>query len=538
MTGSESAEGGRSSSLLIATHHLCSRAHSSLGSMFARLQQSFFQPTHALPVDVFRIAVGVLSFAYFVHTFLETAEFSSPGGLIDHDYTMKVFWFTRPNLFQLGLSTAAMRVVFLAASLASWALILGYRVKLFALLLYLTAVSAQRWNFLVMYVDDSIVHLLMFWMLLLPVGQTLVFSQWLSEQGNPWRRWKHEQEPGAAVRCFLWNFALIYLVAGLWKWTSPMWRDGSALYAVLKLPIAYTPGFWNAAQLPALRLLNYLALALEPALPLMIVLPARYRARYGLLIALLAFHLAMLSTLRIPFANVACMAAPIIVFRDEIAARLGCGAANSAGNTGKWRLGWSGAFALLFVTMLTLAILSSVTLPQWRQPTRHDAAANAVFSTRPESVADGTGPVQLALYLPLWEMGIAQQYQLFNWIDERNYTVSYDVFESTAGTPARNIDPGEVFPRSTRSVLLQCYLLGITWAQVPVDKQAELRRSLYRRFARRYCSSHGGGDIAVYSTLTRIAPFHQEREQGTRAPMMRFGCESGAARLSAMNLEP
>ncbi len=431
-----------------------------------------------------------------------------------------------------------MRAVFLAASLASWALILGYRVKLFALLLYLIAVSAQRWNFLVMYVDDSIVHLLLFWMLLLPVGRTLVFSQWLTDRDNAWRRWKHEQVPGAAVRCFLWNFALIYLVAGLWKWTSPMWRDGSALYAVLKLPIAYTPDFWNAAHLPVLRVLNYLVLVLEPAFPLMILLPARHRARYGLLIALLAFHLAMLSTLRIPFANIACMAAPIIVFREEIAAHLGGDATSSTGNTGVWRLGWSGAFALLFVTTLTLAMLSSITLPQWRRPIRNDTAASAVFSARPESVAEGIGPVQLALYRPLWEVGIAQQYQLFNWIDERNYAVSYDVLGMTAAAPARRIDPGEVFPRSTRSVLLQCYLLGITWAQVPVDKQPELRRSLYGRFARRYCSSHGGDDVAVYANLTRIVPFHQEREPGTRAPMMRFNCESGGARVSAMNLEP
>ena len=37
----------------------------------------FLQPTHAFPVDLFRICVGVISFAYFVHTFLETSDFSS-----------------------------------------------------------------------------------------------------------------------------------------------------------------------------------------------------------------------------------------------------------------------------------------------------------------------------------------------------------------------------------------------------------------------------------------------------------------------------
>ena len=482
--------------------------------------------------------MGILSFAYFLHTLLETGDFSSPGGLIDHEYSGKIFWFTRPNLFQLGLSTQQMRAVFAAAALASWALILGYRVKFFAAVLYLTAVSVQRWNFLVMYVDDSIVHLLLFWMLLLPVGQTLIFSEWLMERPPVWQRWKHKQVAGAALRCFLWNLALIYLVAGLWKWSSPMWRDGTALYAVLKLPIAYTPDFWNAAHLPALRVLNYGVLFLEPALPLILLLPARHWAKYGLLVALLAFHLAMLGTLRIPYANIACMATAIIVFREEIAARLHIGAADRAANPALWKLGWSGACALLFVGTLTLAMLSSVILPQWRQPTRQDAIVRAGVARRLTSVTDGTGPVQLAFYIPLWEIGIAQQYQLFNWIDERNYAVRYEVLARTPGAPARSIDPGKVFPRSTRSVLLQTYLLGITWFHIPVEQQAELRRSLYARFAQRYCSSYDSGDIAVYSILTRIVPLHQEREPDTRALMMHFDCNSGGPLVSAMNLEP
>jgi hypothetical protein len=504
--------------------------------IFVKLQESFFRPSPAWPVDVFRIAVGALSFAYFVHTYFETADFSSPGGLIDHVYSAKVFWFTQPNLFQLGLSTAQMRVVFLAASLASWALILGYRIKFFALVLYLIAVSTQRWNFLVMFVDDSIIHLLLFWLLLLPVGQTLIFSEWLADRGNAWRRWKCKEVPGVALRCFLWNFALIYLVAGLWKWSSPMWLDGSALYAVLKLPIAYTPDFWNAAHFPALRALNYLVLVLEPALPLMILLPVHHRAKYALLVALLAFHLGMLGTLRIPYANIACMAAAVIVFREEIAGKFNSGTAIRDGNGDQRKLGRSGAFALLFVTMLTLAMLSSVSLPQWRQPAREQPNANAVFSTRSKSAVDGIGPVQQAIYFPLWEIGIGQQYQLFNWIDERNYAVHYEVLETSAGAPVRSIDPSEVFPRSTRSVLLQAYLMGITWAQVPTDKQPELRRSLYKRFAQRYCKSHIGADITVYSIVTRIVPFHQEQEPDTRSLMMGIDCESGEARVSALNL--
>ncbi len=91
MTGSQSSEKLRSVFLHIATRYPRPAVDSSLRRIFARLQWSFFRPTQALPLDVFRIAVGVLSFAYFVHTFLETGDFSSPSGLIDHDYSLKMF---------------------------------------------------------------------------------------------------------------------------------------------------------------------------------------------------------------------------------------------------------------------------------------------------------------------------------------------------------------------------------------------------------------------------------------------------------------
>ncbi len=41
-------------------------------------------PTYALPIDIFRILVGLLSFIFFLRTYLETYDFSNPDGLIDH----------------------------------------------------------------------------------------------------------------------------------------------------------------------------------------------------------------------------------------------------------------------------------------------------------------------------------------------------------------------------------------------------------------------------------------------------------------------
>jgi hypothetical protein len=479
----------------------------------------------------------VLAFVYFLRTLLEARDFSGPGGLIDHELSRELFWFTRLGLFQSGMSLAMFQAIFLIACFCSCALIIGYRVKTFAAILYLIAVCAYRWNFLVMYVDDSIVHLTLFWLLLLPVGRTLVLSEWRVERGEAWRRWKYERVPGAATRCFLWNLTLIYLVAGLWKWDSPMWRDGVALYAILKLPISLSPAFWGSEHLSLLKVLNYGALILEPLFPLIFILPKGHPAKYGLLLALFGFHVGTLATLQIPFANIACLAAMIVPFGGELMGRLRRGAPWSQPRRAPGRIGSSGALALLFVGVLTLAMLSSVPLPQWRAPTRRVYAEAAGTQTAAGGV-EGLGPLQMAFFSSLWCIGIAQQYQLFNWIDERNYAVRYRIIEYEGDMPAREIEPGAMFVESTRGVLLQFYLHGLTWMRVEPGRAAELRRSIQTRTARRYCRRfQPRGEVVVYSTLERIVP-GGNRVEGGPGLLMRFSCNGVEPEMLATSLDP
>lgn len=521
----------------------------------ARPRQLLAGPVDALPLDLFRVLVGVLAFVYFLRTFLEARDFSGPGGLIDHELSRQLFWFTRLSLFQPGMSLSMFQAIYLFACLCSCALIVGYRVKVFAAVLYLIAVSVYRWNFLVMYVDDCIVHLTLFWLLLLPVGRTLILREWLVERGEAWRRWKFERVPGTATRCFLWNLALIYLVAGLWKWASPMWRDGIALYAVLKLPISLTPEFWGPEHLSLLKVLNYGALILEPLFPLIFILPKGHLAKYGLLLALYGFHVGTLVTLQIPFANIACLVAMIIPFGGELMDRLRGGASWSQPRQEAPRVGRCDAFALLFVVVLTMAMLSSISLPQWRVPTRRvyaeaagilnagsggaaveSRAACCATGDSEAGGAEGLGPLQQVFFASLWCIGIAQQYQLFNWIDERNYSIRYRVIEDEV--EGREVEPGAMFPESTRGVLLRFYLHGLTWMRIEPGRAAELRRSIQTRTARRYCQRfQPRGVVFVYSTVERIVP-GGNRVVGAPSLLMRFSCDGGEPEMQAMNLDP
>jgi hypothetical protein len=522
------------------------RSHDKLARSLLFLRQSLTRPTDALPLDIFRVLVGLLAFAYFLQTLLNASDFSGPNGLIDHELSQKIFWFTRIGLFQPGLGLGVLQAIFIIACLCSWAVILGYRVKIFAALMYLIAVSTYRWNFLVMYVDDSIMHLAIFWLLLLPVGKTLVLREWLKNRAGSWDKWKYEKVPGVAVRCLIWNLSLIYLVAGLWKWTSPMWRDGTALYAIFKLPISLSPDFWGPQHLPMLKVVSYAALILEPLFPLIFILPRGHRVKYALLLALIGFHVGTLVTLRIPFANVACLAALVIPFGGELMNRLRRHSAEPTVVPSPSRLGLSGATALVLVVALTMAMLSSIVLPRWRTPSR-TYYPNALTSPNPAAnhsgerdrfSNEGLGSLQWTFFSFLWCMGIAQQYQLFNWIDDRNYALHYEVIESQPNNAPRHVDPEVMFPASTRVVLLQFYLHGVTWMRIPPDREPALRESLQVRFARRFCQqAQPGGDIAVYSTLERIIPGATHVEE-KRVLFMKFSCQNAEPVMQTMNLNP
>ncbi len=492
--------------------------HSALRKAWAM----FTRPVDALPLDIFRICVGLVVLAYFARTFLEVSNFSGPDGFLDHELIVEMYWFTEIGIFRHWMGVEWFYAAFGIAIVSCVPLILGYRVKLFAVVLYIIAVSTYRHNFIVMYVDDAIMHLLLFWMLVLPVGRTLVIGEWLSDKRLAWERWKGVTVPGASLRCFFWNLILLYLVAGLWKWTSPMWLDGTALYVVFKLPVSYFHEFWGAEHIPLLKIFNYATLVLEPLVPLMFFLKRGSHLKYILLAAFIGLHMLSALTLNIPYANIACAATAVLIFREELMSWL-TGSYAERSRT-RERLGLSGAVALFMVTTLTLAMISSISLLNWRTAPREAISTEITTrNDRPHLIdgrVDGLDSMQMTFFGALWVMGIAQQYQLFNWIDHRNYATHYSV-----AVDGNQTDPDAMFIRSLRGVLLDFYIHDITWLRIPPERRTELRSSILNRTAARYCRKQRPvGVVEARSSLERIDPNGGPGEFDN-VVLMKFECQ-------------
>ncbi|MYA10669.1 MAG: hypothetical protein F4087_08020 [Gemmatimonadetes bacterium] len=484
----------------------------------------------ALPLDIGRIIVGAVLFVYFFNTLRQARDFSDPDGLIDHSLLCRLFPPTRVSLFQPGMPGWLFRAVFVCACVAALMVVAGFHPRPAGAFLFLAALSTLRWNVLASYLDDAMIHIFCLWIVLLPVGSTLNVPDLLAgasgnlagpsgdlaagpgsaaAAGTPvLDTWLAATVPGAAPRAFIVNMALVYVVAGLYKFTSPMWRDGSAMHSALRMPIARAPGFWTLRWRTPLRLVTWAALILEPLFALIFVLPPGMALKWLLVAGAIVFHLGIASTLKIPYSNLAMMGAiPLALSPEIMQGWLGAPQLERAVAASPGPAGW---IALTLVALITIQVV-------WE-------AANTGRRLRPRYSSSGwDNPVRGLL----WMFGIFQSYRLFDWVDERNHHVRFEVTRVGGEPPA---DPGALFPQSMRHLLLQSYLVGNIWMRMSPAQLEQVRRALLIRHARRYARTHpDAGTIEAVAIVQRVTKDNLELTRGERRPMMRFTCRGGRA---------
>lgn len=472
-------------------------------------------PVSAVPLDVFRVLVGLVAIGYFARCLHDLQLYVSNEGVIDHQLSEEMFWFSAQPLFRPSMSDGAMAGWYAVGCAACVLVVAGIAPRVMALVAYVIAVCSYRWCFLVMSVDDAIVHWLLLWLVLLPIGHSLRFC--FRE-----RRFRPSWDAcvsGTALRLLSANVALIYFVAGTSKWASPLWREGHALFAVLKMPGGWWANDWSLLQAPWLRPLSLLALLCEPLFVLLVFL-APGRVKNTIAAAAVSFHLFILATMDVVFANLGCLAAFVLVYHREIAERIRDTSGRRRSRPPAAAARWAETGAAILVAMLAGAMTCSMAEPNWRASEGAHRAAGEQGVTRMKGV----------FFAGLWLAGVAQQYRLLDWIDERNYHL-----EPLVEHDERPIDPQEWLPHALRSGIVQSYLLGGRWLPIPRHRAAELRASLHLRIAHRHCRRHHGTfDATVAMRVSRIDP---RRPMPPRLfELARFACRAG--RLERLFVHP
>lgn len=459
--------------------------------------------TFALPIDLFRVLIGLLAFAHFVSLLLQAGDFTNPDGLLDHALIGRIYWYARLSLFQPGMPAGLLYAALSAGCALALGLTLGWRPKLCAAALFLLAVSAGRWNFLVMHVDDTAIQIMLFWLLLLPIGRSLVLEDALARPDSYWEEWKAARVPAGAAIFLTWSVCVAWWVAAGWKLSSPYWRGGFALYATLKLPFVACADFWGPGSLPLLRAANYAALAVELALPVLLTRAKGSRLKWAGLAGLFLLHGGIALLLPFAAANLAVLATAALFFRDELMA--GAGEIPSSPEEARRPDAGAAAGGVLLI-VLTLSVLRDIPV-----------------------LGALSGPATGAL----WLLGVYEDYRLFDWIDEKNYAGRAVVLRQAAGEAPREVDAAALLPPSVRHGILAGYLFGdivhgSLWIWVPYRERPALRNSILHRTARRICSlDPESSAYAVAADWQRITPENADLSRPERSFLMDFRCEGG-----------
>lgn len=465
------------------------------------LLERMSRPVSAFAVDLFRIAVGLLVSCYYVRLILEFSDYSSESGLLDHELHRHLFWFTKLTLVFPGSPDLYKWALLLSGFTGALLVLLGVRPKLGAALAWIVAVSFQRWNFAVINVDDSSITLLLWWMLFLPIGHCLTPST------RDWRAETRVTVNGFFVRAFFANLFIYYLIAGLSKLASPLWREGLALFIVLKLPLARTAGWWDLQDLPLLWLGNHFTLIAEPLFPFLILLPKGHWLKYLGATAQIGFHLAIPLTIGVPYANITLILGLILVFHQELGEFFRGKAEQPEPVERPVKEPW-GARAVISLYLVVLALTGTKGIP-------------------------GIGGVNEPAMAALYFAGVAQEYHLFDWIDRYNWYVSHQVRVSPTGNGVgeQEIDSSKLFPKTVRGFIVQSYLLPVRWMRVPRPLTGEMRNSVLRRAADRFVRENrerlgDRGRVRVDTTLARVSRDNLTLEKTWTTELMDFSYDA------------
>ena len=186
----------------------------------------WFEPRTTQALGLYRIALAVATACWLLHYLPDAAVFFSDQGLLrpetirEHDrFNLSAFLFTssHPALvwgtLGVGLGLAL-------------ALGLGLRPRLCAFLLFLVLLSLQARNRFLLNGGDVLLRTGLFWLALSPAGGGASYSL----------------RPQSGLRATCWvqrmiqiQLVVIYVSTALWKWHSPEWQSGTAMYYVSSL---------------------------------------------------------------------------------------------------------------------------------------------------------------------------------------------------------------------------------------------------------------------------------------------------------------
>ncbi len=237
-------------------------------SFLKHWNEFWFSKAEFLPVSIFRICFGFLLCVIFIAYLPNWERFYDANGIMSlNDKTipqihnpLSIFCFTEgkvPVIFYwwLGFVSA---IAFAA----------GYKTRVFTIILYVLYTSMMNRNYFIVYGEDNVIRMLLFYSCFAPLNYRLSIDSYLN------KKLKSKVSEIWPIRLMQVNIVLIYLISTPYKLLyDPSWVNGEAIYWTV------TSNNWSRFPYPDLfykyggiltKLVTYGALLVEFSFPILV----------------------------------------------------------------------------------------------------------------------------------------------------------------------------------------------------------------------------------------------------------------------------
>jgi hypothetical protein len=200
---------------------------------YAGWERWWFEPRETSTLAVIRIGYGVLAFLWTLSQAPTLLTFYGSHGILPHSPSFSsgtgyLAWSVL-DLIPGDGTVIALWVIMLAASIS---LIVGYRPRIGALIMFIGVVSLERRDPYVHNSGDILMRIMPLYLLLSPCGAALSLDRWRKARD---RFWEFPLKSQWVVRLMQLQLSFVYLNSVWSKVRGVHWNDGTAVSIALRI---------------------------------------------------------------------------------------------------------------------------------------------------------------------------------------------------------------------------------------------------------------------------------------------------------------
>lgn len=268
-----------------------------LTALWARIPIDVMFGIDLRSLALFRIALGVFVLQDLAWRIPDLRVHYTDEGLFPRSLSMTTFSQWRWSVHFVNGTLAFQTFLFFATALIAVLLIVGFQSRLMSILAWALVFSVQSRNPLVLSNSDTLIRVLLFWSMFLPLGVRWSWDAKWMRHHIPTSLPKSTLSVGAAG--LLLQIAAMYWFTGAFKWHPTWMTEGSAMYYATGAGQITRPFGDFIHRFPSLlRFLTHGALAIEFIAPIFLFMPFRTSMfRMVGIGAIVSLHLGILVTM-------------------------------------------------------------------------------------------------------------------------------------------------------------------------------------------------------------------------------------------------